>query len=312
MLEQEKPETRKLKRTMVCCHPLEWDKGMYLEDGNIKREIINAFGIWNREDRKNHFKNQVNAIDIWDGLKGKQIEGLDTSKNNFWYAHPVYFINHLDRAGLLKIGRVEALMRIQDEVVALKCLERGNLGLYPEIWPEGIAPSRQTYCNHAVYLTIQAFDKKYTNFTNTTGEFPDAPKGYATKGSNYWCDVLEIQAKNTLNTGIVELNIEKAQEYANRGYVVIGAWKNQKPGEENPPHFVTVRPGFKYDKDSGGPTVANVGVFNNTNTSGDKAFPGMGNDKLMLEEVKWYYNSKQDLYNEPYMDEINRLKGKTK
>jgi len=93
--------TRELKRTIVCCHPLEWDTTLYVENDKIKSEARTAFGVPNTTDGNNHFKNYVKATDIWEGLKGKTIAGLDLTKNSFWFAHPVYFVSHLEKAGLL-------------------------------------------------------------------------------------------------------------------------------------------------------------------------------------------------------------------
>jgi hypothetical protein len=38
-------------------------------------------------------------LDIWKGLKGLGIEKF-SARNSFWFAHPVYFLNNLDKAGL--------------------------------------------------------------------------------------------------------------------------------------------------------------------------------------------------------------------
>jgi hypothetical protein len=53
------------------------------------------------DDRERHFKAMARALDIWKELKGLGIEKFSAG-NSFWFAHPVYFLNHLDRAGLLR------------------------------------------------------------------------------------------------------------------------------------------------------------------------------------------------------------------
>jgi hypothetical protein len=75
---------------------------------------------------------------------------------------------------------------------------------------------------------------------------------------------------------------EQAQQKADMGYVVIGAWKN-KGGH---PHYVTVRPNKKYGKE--GPTVAHVGSTPNEERTAEKAF------RVPLPDIHWYYNRNQE------------------
>jgi hypothetical protein len=108
------------------------------------------------------------------------------------------------------------------------------------------------------------------------------------KPTNLWCDILAEQAKRGILT---ELGEQEAQEKANGGYVVIGAWKNTN-GSDGPPHFVTVRPGFKVDPENG-PMLANVGATNGIKPVSD----GFGLNKR--ENICWYYNPNQDYHYEP-------------
>jgi hypothetical protein len=99
---------------------------------------------------------------------------------------------------------------------------------------------------------------------------------------------------------IHEVSDREAQELANIGYVVIGAWKN-KPGKENSPHYATVHPGNF--SEGGCPWVANVGEHNGIFMANDvKAF---GKDNY--QNVKWYYNLNQR-FQEKYekIEEVKR------
>jgi hypothetical protein len=75
--ERETEELAAYKRRLVCKHPLEWDKSLY------------------GRNTDEHFKSVIGAIDIWKSIRDKRMPGF--SKNAFWFAHPVYFINHWDR-----------------------------------------------------------------------------------------------------------------------------------------------------------------------------------------------------------------------
>jgi len=100
----ETANTRSIRRSIVCAHPLEWDRTLYVnEGGTVRDEIRHSFGlIGASDDDDRYFAQKMEAIDIWNGgLQGQTIRGLDTSENSFWFAHPAYFINHLNQAGLL-------------------------------------------------------------------------------------------------------------------------------------------------------------------------------------------------------------------
>lgn len=197
------------------------------------------------------------------------------------------------------------LIRVQDMVMNMWILKTGNLGIWPKSYGKNqetneykLPSDTQTYCNHAVWLTIKAVDANYMKFTGKSKNvFPDHknPDNYVYKASNYWCDVLEKQAQDGKNTGVLEVTVEQAQAYANLGYVVIGAWKNKKGKNEanNSPHYVTVRPhvGGEATNDI---HVAHVGTENGVLTY-QSAFRGNGNiaGKKKYEEVRWYCNVKQ-------------------
>ena len=99
----ESRETKSIKRSIICGHPLEWDKDIYVNgDGRVNQQIKNSYGIRNSDEEL--FIKRLEAIDVWTELgnriRNKPINGINT-RNNFWFAHPVYFINHLNKAGVL-------------------------------------------------------------------------------------------------------------------------------------------------------------------------------------------------------------------
>ncbi|MDR2943215.1 MAG: hypothetical protein LBV17_11550 [Treponema sp.] len=316
---QELALIRREKRKLVCRHPLEWDKTLYEN---------NTVPWWLRVNRNDkQFSEEIEAVEIWNGLSGKTIEGLDLSKNDFVFAHPVYFADYLDREGILTRQRIRDLIMVQDKVMALNCL-KPNTG--KGIYNTGGA----TFCNHAVYLTVQAVDANYKEFIGKTNSYygdrvlyngdtpPDDFKKldtnfqaelgqYNYRISNLWCDILKKQAENGI---LVKLNKEnekhevgekKAQEYANMGYVVVAAWKNEKPGKDNAPHFATVRPGYKYNPEKG-PILANVGGTNGIRDV-NKGFVD-----VPRENINWYYNPNQNFrdnvkkYFEDMLDKLGK------
>jgi hypothetical protein len=138
--------------------------------------------------------------------------------------------------------------------------------------------------------------------------FKGGPGDYQYKDTTFWYEILEEQVRNSARTGIHEVSGREAQELANMGYIVIGAWKN-KPGKDHPPRYATVRPRVAYEAGKG-PMVANVGSENDIMRARDGFF-GLGNDevKTKLEETRWYYNMKQELNDAAdYLKEILKLK----
>ncbi|MCL2068154.1 MAG: hypothetical protein FWG99_11915 [Treponema sp.] len=296
-VETERRETKELKRTIICQHPLEWDKDLYLENGAIRPNIRTKFGIPRRQEYTDRFKAHVEAIDIWSGLKGKQIEDLNLTENNFWFAHPEYFLDYLDKEGLLTEPRIRGLINVQNEVIALPCLKpRTGLGIYKQ---GGV-----TFCNHAVYITVKAVDNNYKHFTGFGTLYNDdvvpwtpdglkdddfknslLPSPYNIKNTNIWCDILAKQAESGV---LIQLDDEEqAHEYANMGYVVIGAWKNLGGGDNNPPHYATVRPGYELHPDNG-LMLANVGENNGIR------YVTVGFERIPRDKINWYYNPNQD------------------
>lgn len=78
-------------RKAVCSHPIEWDKNQF---SKLKEKTLG-------KPTKKHLENEAAAIDLWNG-------GLDKifSDSPYFY-HPIYFINHLDKAGLFEFNPYE-------------------------------------------------------------------------------------------------------------------------------------------------------------------------------------------------------------
>jgi len=293
------PNEAELQRKLICQHALEWDKDLYFQDGTIRPYCHKYFGVPNTNNDKEEFKKQIEAIDIWDGLKDKTIDGLDLKENNFCFAHPVYFINHLYSEGLLTEPRIRNLIKVQDKIIKLKCLQPNtDVDMY------GNTGNGNTFCNHAAFLTVIATDGRYDNFTGqkklnpqndfTAYTFPETkdPEIYTKDGiivSNFWCDELE----RLKNAGLLTMvDPKEAQLYGNMGYTVIASYratnKDEKIKKDYHPHFATVRPGFEFNKD--GPMVANVGANNLIQRAGNSLCFG----KDRYEKTKWYYNPNQE------------------
>lgn len=335
--EFERADTKQVKRTLVCRHPLEWDKTIYLDGDTVKSRVAWDFNV--KDDRRDAFARIIKGTDIWSFLAGKEIDGLDLSRNEFWFAHPVYFADTLHGLGYITEPRIRNLMKVQDEVVGLQCFLGGtamqnNMGKHRHgrgMYGNTNAPN--TYCNHAVYVTVKAVDGNFGDFIGLNsvyyaqeppwdfgldrrgvsvleGEFKEAitvNHRYIYKTSNLWCDILDEQVRRGK---LVKLSIEgdhtigekRAQEYADMGYAVIGAWKNTETdiNKDRSPHYATVRPGFKFDPKNG-IMLANVGGINGI----IYVSKGFGDTKRT--EMNWYYNPNQNFKNED--EKNNGLKG---
>jgi hypothetical protein len=241
-------------------------------------------------DYDDEWKDLIGQVEIWKDNRNTNLPEAIRQGESLLYFHPEVYINHFKH---YDNGHTENLIKVQDAVLLLRCLKQGNLGIYPENYGSARSAPDQTYCNHAVFLTVLATDqnaKNFTNIQNNTAEttievscgFPEASKFYIFKRSNFWYDRLVEQA----GAGkVVEVKAEEAQFYGNMGYTVVAAWKNR--GSRESPHYATVRPGYEYSVDYG-PMVANVGDSIGV-VRGQTAF---GRDELS--DVRWFYNPTQD------------------
>ena len=266
--------------------PLEFDKEK--KNDEFVKALSHAGFTAIKDDKK----------DYWSKIK-EQTSKSFTGENCFWFYHPVTFLDALDSMGILNIHAKE-LFEIQQLVVHLN-----NLRPHSTNNKKGGLRGEQsgTFCNHAIFATIRALDKNYTNFTGGKKGIPDSmddrmddtyKKQYEEDKkiwiSNVWCDVLEYQAdpKRSKETGIKMISEEEANRQANLGRVVVAAWKNTEyPASDGicHPHYATVAPSSFTKRE--GTIVANVGSrcgFLKVST----AFHKHDN------EVKYYYNTKQD------------------
>ena len=85
----------------TCKHPIEWDKRLFNCEKIEKdyREITNA--VLN-ESIKNKLIKESEKSDIWEKGLSKVFK-----KNNFYFVNPIYFLNHLENAGLLEFNPYE-------------------------------------------------------------------------------------------------------------------------------------------------------------------------------------------------------------
>jgi hypothetical protein len=212
-------------------------------------------------------------------------------------------------------------MEVQNRVINLEALcPRDGRGMYGQE-----TPGRATFCNHAVFLAIQALDGNFHQFighpelhSRVTSPYNVAHLVRDTafwrehrdfesrhRRSNLWCVILREQAANSDRTGIHRIGPEEAQEMANRGYVVIGSWMNMT--RHGSPHFATVRPHFEAYNPNRGPLVANVGESNGIYfTRRDGELRGAFR-RDEFDAIEWYYNRNQQ-FRKDFSIRINGLK----
>ena len=96
-----------------------------------------------------------------------------------------------------------------------------------------------------------------------------------------------IKASQTKGSGIVEISAEQAQKLANKGYTVVGSWKNKDPKKSG--HIATVEPGHEYNV-TNGPYFGNVGKSEYTGVK-QSAIDCFGANKMS--SIKYFYDCHQ-------------------
>ncbi|MBN2737912.1 MAG: M23 family metallopeptidase [Spirochaetales bacterium] len=94
-------DIKKSLRRLVISHPLEWNSSLY--EGFKDKLKEKGFENVHTDSQITFLENCAAATDMWDELSGvKTISDCQDPENskNLWFTHPVYFINHLDFAGL--------------------------------------------------------------------------------------------------------------------------------------------------------------------------------------------------------------------
>ena len=283
----------------------------------IKKDYKNVFGkSISGKFQESWAKNLSDKLTML-SIFNKGFKSATTSKNLFYFMHPLYFLEKVHEDEGITIPSDENkkslpkealdLIEVQDKVMSLECLQPGSgRGIYNM--------GGNTFCNHAVFLTIIAVDKKFNNFTNRVKKiFPEADNlgkkinknleikhkdahFYFYKASNYWCDILCEASKNA-STGIKEVNIEQAQKLANQGFVVIVCWKNKK-FRYGSPHYATIRPNAAITEYTISQVqIANVGSFVDVSSI---------QDAFSNNPVKFYYNTMQLFQKDlSYVDQFN-------
>jgi len=140
------------------------------------------------------------------------------------------------------------------------------------------ATSETTWCNmstlgitfdtcYELSMALRNENDIYGENTNANAMYDNLAKAAAKEGSR----IVEITTP------------EMAQKLANKGYTVVGSWKNPNP--EKSGHIATVESGHKYNANEG-PYFGNVGDkrFTGTNQSAFYAF-----GKYNYSNVKYYY-----------------------
>ncbi|MBQ8680599.1 MAG: hypothetical protein IJ530_12695 [Treponema sp.] len=255
---------------------------------------------------------QKEKLVFWDKLDKTCAVAKSPEK---WFFNPFNFINHLN---LVVENHAAALVRVQERIIKMKTIQENGPGLYQQ--------KSETFCNHAVYLTIQALDKNYLNFLyymKDKSQYLDeptyrdsderwSPLGYEYKSSNFWCDVLAQKAKDN-ECSITELTApSEVQEKANNGYVVIVCWKNnvklkdRKGNEDISPHYATVWPSGKNITKLEDIYVANVSVKRRTKVIDISTAFTNGN----LSKLHFYYNSEQQFIEDySYIETLEKRDG---
>ncbi|MDC7220311.1 MAG: M23 family metallopeptidase [Spirochaetales bacterium] len=86
-------------RKLICKHPLEWNSELY---STIKDDLnrFMGFGACN-DNREAYLQSVAGYQDIWAGIKS--LEHID-EQMLLYFAHPVTFIDHLERCGLIDMN----------------------------------------------------------------------------------------------------------------------------------------------------------------------------------------------------------------
>lgn len=96
---------RKQFRRAVCVHPLEWDKSLY-DCTKIEDSYKKIADCVLREHTKKHLIAESKANDLWEGCLS---EVFKNKKNSFFFVNPIYFIEHMHKAGLLEFNPYEGM-----------------------------------------------------------------------------------------------------------------------------------------------------------------------------------------------------------
>lgn len=277
-------KAKEILRALVCKFPFEWDKQFYTDDQKEfwqqNMDILDEeYSVLQKIMEQSDIKSDLNKINE---LKGKE---------EFYHYNPGYFLGKMNELGLIN-PHAEELKRVQERVLKMKTLVKNGPGIFNQWKGKNV-----TFCNDSTFLIIRAVDENYKNFTGGKecchpDSIEDLKKDMdvsikdeyknGKRPSNIWCDILKYQCNKGKLIEIKEP--ERAQFLANEGRVVIVCWKNPGLTDIDSPHYATIMPGYKYDKELGC-MIANVGYKNGKFRVKEKAAFG---DKQPLH---YYMNS---------------------
>jgi murein DD-endopeptidase MepM/ murein hydrolase activator NlpD len=165
----------------TCKHPIEWDKRLFNCEKIEKdyREITNA--VLN-ESIKNKLIKESEKSDIWEKGLSKVFK-----KNNFYFVNPVYFLNHLENAGLLEFNPYEG--KIFEDVY-------GFIKPAPKINMAQLIIDNPGFATEYVY-GVGEKNPNSNNFGAVTGFFNEY---YPKQGPNYYHEGVDF--RGTVGTRI--------------------------------------------------------------------------------------------------------------
>ena len=183
-----KPEVRKA----VCRHPIEWDKNQF---SKLKEKALG-------KPVKERLVNEASAIDLWNG-------GLDRIfSNSPYFYHPIYFINHLEKAGLLEFNPYEG-KKYKDVY--------GYDGNAPGIDMDAVITGNPGFA--PIYVkTTHAKSPNINGYACVTGFFNEE---YTNKsGGKYYHEGVDFRGNNTAIKSFIYGKVVACRNQGNKHYGV--------------------------------------------------------------------------------------------
>lgn len=95
-------EIRSGLRKVVCTQPIEWDASLYKDLPNVYNRKKELGMAKMSEEQASRLKKIAQKTDIWSSIKH-----LLGGKNNLHFVHPLYFLNHLNKAAVFEFNPYE-------------------------------------------------------------------------------------------------------------------------------------------------------------------------------------------------------------
>jgi hypothetical protein len=199
--------THENKRMMICKHPLEWDKELYPQEELKKFAPLASGG-----QRFEAFSKLVETLDIWSGVKGKA--GLP-EENSLYYAHPIFFINRLQLAGLLN-----RYIKVSDNIKGLANITSFYNAIADIARNEYAQDGEDTKCNLFVHKIL----KDYFHDDIYKKVFPNRTSMLANELYNHF------EANDKIFENINNQGIETIQEMADNGDLILMSYTHKPHG----------------------------------------------------------------------------------